>query len=202
MLDVEKAFDNVWHDGLVYKLCYINFPPHLIKIIRSYLQERSFRVSLNGYLSNAFLLPAGVAQGSLLGPMLYSIPPLGDDCVFFLSADDTTIAVKGRMPTEITNKLQRCLDAFASTWKIKINASKIQAVMCLHRQSDRLNPPSNCDHGWHKGRVAVRGTVPWTDVRRQITVQLACRQNSDQMLRPNQKPVSALLTKISPLDGP
>lgn len=164
LLDVEKAFDNVWHDGLVYKLCHFNFPPHLIKIIRSYLQQRSFKVSLNGYLSNAFPIPAGVPQGSLLGPLLYSIytsdiPPLGEGCVFFLFADDTAIAVKGRMPTEITNKLQRCLDAFveyASTWKIKINASKTQAVMFLHRQSYRLKPPPNCT-------VTMDGTrVEWS----------------------------------------
>lgn len=118
LLDVMKASSlSTWHDGLVYKLRYFNFPPHLIKIIRSYLQQRSFRVSLNGYLSNAFPILAGVPQGSLLGPLLYiiytsGIPPFGDGCVFFLFADDNAIAVKGRMPTEITNKLQRCLDAF------------------------------------------------------------------------------------------
>ena len=152
LLDVEKAFDNVWHDGLVYKLCSFNFPTHLVKIIRSYLQQRSFRVSVNGRSSDTFAIPAGVPQGSLLGPLLYSlytsdIPPLGDGCVCFLFADDTALAVKGRNPREITNKLQRCLDIFveyANTWKIKINASKTQTIMFLHRQSYKLEPPPTC----------------------------------------------------------
>ena len=164
LLDVEKAFDNVWHDGLVYKLCAFNFPSYLTKIICSYLRQRSFRVSLNGCLSNTFSIPAGVPQGSLLGPLLYNIytsdiPSLGDGCVLFLFADDTAIAVKGRMPREITNKLQRCLDAFveyANTWKIKINASKTQTIMFLHRQSPKLKPPPSCV-------VVMNGTgVEWS----------------------------------------
>lgn len=109
-------------------------------------------MSLNGCLSNDFTIPAGVPQGSLLGPILYSIytsdiPALGDGCVFFQFADDTALAVKGRTPREITNKLQRCLDAFvdyATIWKIKINAAKTQAIMFLHRQSPKLKPPPNC----------------------------------------------------------
>lgn len=152
LLDVEKAFDNVWHDGLIYKLCNFNFPLHLIKIIRNYLQQRSFKVSLNGCLSNNFPIPAGVPQGSLLGPLLYSvytsdIPNLGDGCVLFLFADDTAVTVKGRTPREITNKLQRCLNAFAEyakTWKIKINSAKTQTIMFLHRQSPRLKPSATC----------------------------------------------------------
>lgn len=42
LLDVEKAFDNVWHDGLVYKLYRYNFPNYLIKIIQHYLKNREF----------------------------------------------------------------------------------------------------------------------------------------------------------------
>lgn len=163
-LDIEKAFDNVWHDGLVYKLCRLNFPNYLIKIIRNYLQQRSFRVSLQGCLSNTFIIPAGVPQGSLLGPLLYSIytsdiPRLGSDSEFFLFADDTAVAVKGRMPREITNKLQRCLDTlveYASKWKIKINDAKTQTIMFLHRQSPRLKPPIDCT-------IVMNGsTVQWS----------------------------------------
>lgn len=43
-LDVEKAFDTVWHEGLLYCLITYNFPPYLIKLIRvaSYLSYRIF----------------------------------------------------------------------------------------------------------------------------------------------------------------
>lgn len=152
LLDVEKAFDNVWHDGLVYKLVSLNVPTYLIKIIQNYLSQRHFKVSLNGKNSKEFPIPAGVPQGSLLGPILYNIytsdiPRLPDGSGIFLFADDTAITVKGRTPNELKNKLQRSLDVFvnyAKSWKIKINESKTQAIMFLHRQSPKLIPSANC----------------------------------------------------------
>lgn len=152
LMDVEKAFDNVWHDGLVFKLYGFNVPLYITKIIRNYLQDRTFKVSLEGSLSNSFNIAAGVPQGSLLGPILYSIfisdlPPLPDGGVLSLFADDTSIAVKGRTPRELTNKLQRCLNVliqYLTDWKIKINPAKTQTIMFLYKQSDRLKPPENC----------------------------------------------------------
>ncbi|GFV09362.1 hypothetical protein TNCV_2821211 [Trichonephila clavipes] len=45
--DVEKAFDRVWHNGLLFKLIQINLPPYLIKIIYEYLSNRTFQVKIN-----------------------------------------------------------------------------------------------------------------------------------------------------------
>lgn len=47
LLDLEKAFDSVWHDGLVYKLSKFKHPKYLIKIILSYLQDRKAFVTFN-----------------------------------------------------------------------------------------------------------------------------------------------------------
>ncbi|GFU89693.1 RNA-directed DNA polymerase from mobile element jockey [Trichonephila clavipes] len=46
-LDIQKAFDRVWHTGLLYKLIKINSPPQLILIIKSFLINRSFAVRVN-----------------------------------------------------------------------------------------------------------------------------------------------------------
>jgi hypothetical protein len=44
-LDVAKAFDIVWVDGLLFKLTALNFSSYLVKIISSYLRNRTFEVS-------------------------------------------------------------------------------------------------------------------------------------------------------------
>ena len=47
LLDIEKAFDRVWHNGLVFKLIINNFPSYIIKIINAFLHERKFKVMIN-----------------------------------------------------------------------------------------------------------------------------------------------------------
>ena len=164
LLDVEKAFDNVWHDGLVYKLRHFDISPYLIKIIRNYLKDRRYKVSLYGVNSNTFSIPAGVPQGSLLGPVLYNIytsdvPQLPDGGVLAFFADDTAVMVKGRKPCELRHRLQRCLNVFTdyvSTWKIKINGAKTQTIIFPHSRSPRLIPPDDC-------KVTVSGSlVDWS----------------------------------------
>lgn len=73
LLDVEKAFDSIWHDGLIYKMNLFNFPKYILKLIRSFCLHRSFQVSVGNSLSSIKFIPAGVPQGSILSPFLYSI---------------------------------------------------------------------------------------------------------------------------------
>ncbi|GFU36984.1 RNA-directed DNA polymerase from mobile element jockey [Trichonephila clavipes] len=67
-LDAEKAFDRVWHDGLIFKLIQLNFPSYIIKIINSYLSDRTFQVRIDTTLSRIAPIFAGCPQGSILPP--------------------------------------------------------------------------------------------------------------------------------------
>lgn len=60
LLDIEKAFDSVWHNGLIYKLNAYGAPIYLLKLIKSFVSDRSFMVSLNGSHSSTRKIPAGV----------------------------------------------------------------------------------------------------------------------------------------------
>ncbi len=67
-LDLSKAFDKVWHKGLLYKLKQIGITGKLLKWIESYLSNQNQSVVINGIKSDVLQLSAGVPQGSVLGP--------------------------------------------------------------------------------------------------------------------------------------
>ncbi|GFU02601.1 probable RNA-directed DNA polymerase from transposon X-element [Trichonephila clavipes] len=72
-LDIQKAFDRVWINGLTFKLITFKIPHPLIHLIHSYLTNRSFRIRINETLSNEHSVSAGCPQGSLLGPLLFNL---------------------------------------------------------------------------------------------------------------------------------
>ncbi|KAI5749884.1 hypothetical protein M8J76_011129 [Diaphorina citri] len=99
LLDIEKAFDCVWHEGVVHKLDKLNVNPIIIRIILSYLSNRTFQVRYNNKLSSKRRIAAGVPQGSILGPVLFSIYlhdlPKSQAVNTALYADDTALYVLG-----------------------------------------------------------------------------------------------------------
>ena len=65
-LDVEKAFDNVWHNGLRYKIFQLDLPTKMKRWPSDFLVGRVIQVNLNGFLSNQINTKAGVPQDSVL----------------------------------------------------------------------------------------------------------------------------------------
>lgn len=147
LLDVEKAFDSVWHNGLISKLKTLGFPLYLIKIIQSFLADRIFNVSIFGSNSTTRIIPAGVPQGSVLSPTLFNIYtsdiPKPKHCDLALYADDTAIYCHGRSPNTMTRRLinaLKTLSDYYAKWRIKINDSKTQAAFFPYRKSPKCFP--------------------------------------------------------------
>ena len=59
-LDISKAFDKVWHDGLLFKLEHIIISGNLLSLLKSYLSNRFQKVVLNGQCSSWSSLLTGV----------------------------------------------------------------------------------------------------------------------------------------------
>ena len=72
-LDISKAFDKVWHEGLLFKLEHIGISGNLLSLLKSFLNNRFQRVVLNGQCSNWSSVLAGAPQGSILGPLLFLV---------------------------------------------------------------------------------------------------------------------------------
>ena len=72
-LDISKAFDKVWHEGLIFKLEQNDITGSLRKLIENYLCDRKQRVVLNNYNSEFSEIESGVPQGSVFGPLVFLI---------------------------------------------------------------------------------------------------------------------------------
>lgn len=151
LLDVQKAFDSVWHSGLIYKLINCNVNPTLIRIINSYLCQRKFFVCLNNTIRSSIKsIHAGVPQGSVLGPLLYilftyDIPNSPNiQSKMQLYADDTILFCSSYSSFQCSVRIQSHLNTIADyfkRWNICINTAKTQLVYFVPhlKYSNKLN---------------------------------------------------------------
>ena len=72
-LDVEKAFDNVWHNGVRLKIFQLDLPTKMTRWLSDFLAGRLIQVNVNYLLSNQINPKTGVPQGSVLSPLLFLI---------------------------------------------------------------------------------------------------------------------------------
>ncbi|GBP89928.1 RNA-directed DNA polymerase from mobile element jockey [Eumeta japonica] len=134
-LDIEKAFDRVWHPGLVFKLLNTQIPPALVRTVASFLEGRSFFVAVEDSTSDPRPIHAGVPQGSCLSPCLYGvytddIPTLAgqlqdweEDVVLALCADDSAYFASSRRADLAAAKIQRVLDLlpeWLDKWRVAV----------------------------------------------------------------------------------
>ena len=80
-LDISKAFDRVWHQGLFAKLTMFGLHHTLIKWIASFLSDRSIAIRIDGFLSKPHSINSGVSQGSVISPVLFIL--FINDLLFF-----------------------------------------------------------------------------------------------------------------------
>ena len=72
-LDVEKAFDNVWHNGLRYKIFQLDLPTKMTCCLSDFLVGRIIQANVSRFFSDQINPKAGVPQGFVLSPLLFLI---------------------------------------------------------------------------------------------------------------------------------
>ena len=109
-LDISKAFDRVWHAGLLHKLNSYGISGQTFGLISSFLSNRQLRVVLDGKFSQEYPVNAGVPQGSILGSALFLlyINDLPDDviCDIAIYAGDTTLYFKCDQASDLWQQLE------------------------------------------------------------------------------------------------
>ena len=141
-LDISKAFDKVWHPGLLFKLKQNGIDGRLLTLLNSYLTDRKQRVVLNGTCSDWESIESGVPQGSVLGPLLFLIyindleQNINSGIKFF--ADDTMLysIVHDEHTTAIDlNQDLQTITNWANQWKMAFNPDpNKQAVELIFSQ--------------------------------------------------------------------
>ena len=127
-LDISKAFDRVWHEGLIYKLKRCGVSGQLLFLIQSFLNDRKQRTVLNGQSSNWGDISAGVPQGSILGPLFFLVYindlSVGLKCNVKLFADDTSLFTVVEDSNTAASDMNHDLDLisqWAHAWRMTFN---------------------------------------------------------------------------------
>ena len=141
-LDISKAFDKVWHDGLLFKLKCYGISDCLFTLIEDFLRNRQQRVVMNGKSSGWSSVMAGVPQGSVLGPLFFLVyindlvDNISSDAKLF--ADDTSLFTVVYDVDVAADKLNRDLEVisnWAHQWKMQFNPDKNkQAIQVIFSQ--------------------------------------------------------------------
>ena len=156
VLDIEGAFDRVWHEALVAKLRSAGIDGALLPLLRDYLRDRQLRVTVCGRESELQPIRAGVPQGSCLGPLLWNI--YINDLLHLIPrtkayADDVTLtqSYEPQEATAITTQLNYNLSriaAWGNKWQVRFASQKMQLLVVsrsctplrLNLNGDTLTP--------------------------------------------------------------
>ena len=132
--DLSKAFDRVWHAGLIAKLSHYGVQDAALSWLQHYLTGRRQRVQVAGEVSDFLSIPAGVPQGSVLGPLLFLVYTIdlphacqNEKTICSQFADDTALVATADTAFECERSLQESVSAAAlwlEQWHLLVNARK------------------------------------------------------------------------------
>ena len=183
--DISKAFDRVWHKGLLVKLARIGITGELLEWIESYLSDRKQRVVINGKSSDWGDVKAGVPQGSVLGPLLFliyinDITFTTENSEIRLFADDTVMYLFVDNPianAEALNKDLENLSIWATEWLVNFSPAKTKSMIFTRKRKKQHYPPlfmdgqtlDNVESHKHLG-VTFSTNLSWNEHIENITV--------------------------------
>uniref|UniRef100_A0A8C7CP59 Reverse transcriptase domain-containing protein n=1 Tax=Oncorhynchus kisutch TaxID=8019 RepID=A0A8C7CP59_ONCKI len=147
-LDLRKAFDTVNHEILITKLSKFNFSPDALRWMKSYLEGRTQCVRVSNELSPTRSYDVGVPQGSILGPLLFSLyindlPSVCTGSEVQMYADDTVIYVHAKSKQQAAQELTTVMvqvTKWLSDSCLHLNVKKTVCMFFTKRATDATEP--------------------------------------------------------------
>ena len=145
-IDFSKAFDWVWHPALFHELISAGLPPCFARWTQSFLSNRRTSVVYQNHKSRCVRVRRGVPQGSVLGPVLFSLfindlPASLPSVSCSLCADDLAIRSSSSLvPTtvEATQEALFRLERWSDYWCLPLNPSKCEASFSVDSHQANL----------------------------------------------------------------
>lgn len=148
-------------------------PGNYCQLLESYISDRQFRVKDEEAYSSFYPILAGVPQGSVLAPLLYTLYtadiPVTRNSFIGTFADDTAIMTTNESQPEAVNNLQNALDKinqWTIDWKIKLNETKSNHItFALRHKNSNL-------------RIYLNGIqIPQVESTKYLGLNLDCKLN-------------------------
>ena len=193
--DVSKAFDKVWHKGLLHKLQKYGITGNLLKWMNSYLSGRQQRVKNEGFYSTWSTTNAGVPQGSVLGPYLFLlyINDITENIRtnIRLFADDTSLyaVIENEDSVHLLNEDLREIARWANTWLIILNPTKTKSMTFTRKKETnwpeaKFNNITIHDEKTHTHLgITFSSDATWDEHIQSIYKKTAYRLNIMRMLK-------------------
>ena len=170
-MDIEKAFDKINHESLLQTIRK-QFSEQIHQLIKSYLSSRTFVIKIKDTYSEVKDINAGVAQGSVLGPILYTlymanIPTTTNNRILTI-ADDTAVLVRHSKPETAVKLLQEHItkvEKWPQDKQIKANPNKCipHIAFTLHSQNRyHQHPTERHTHNTNKASQIPRTPLRYT----------------------------------------
>ena len=211
LLDLSSAFDTIDHEILINTLStYYGITGSALHILASYVSDRDFMVDIQSHKSSLHALNFGVPQGSVLGPLLFTLytKPLGlilseiPGIRFHMFADDTQFWTDVNLddPLDISLKVNVLQTAFAEVhdwmkrYKLKLNTTKTEFLVLTPKSRRREIPNIELNLG---GTI-----VKPSDQARNLGVHIDKNMSSDYHISSVIKSCYILVYVISILSGP
>ena len=144
--DLQKAFDKVWHAGLLAKLELLGIRGDALSWFESYLSGRSQCTDVAGVTSQFADLHAGVPQGAILSPLLFTafvndLPQHVSTADINLFADDTSASVRAKTASTLADGLRTAVaecSVWFDRWFLTVNNKKMEFLVIQSKKMESL----------------------------------------------------------------